>query len=128
MKDFKHSLTIKGTTPDEVFNALSNPFAIELWSGYPADFKLEAGAEFSMWEGDITGRLLEFVLNESLKQEWFFGDNSDPSVAEIKLHAQKNDTYITLRHTNIPDEDFENISEGWTDFYLGAIKKFFEED
>jgi len=128
MKDFKYSLTIKGALPEEVFNALTNPFAIELWSGYSAEFKLEQNAEFSLWDGDITGRLLEFELNQWLKQEWFFGENETPSVVEIKLHLQKHDTYITLRHTNIPDEDFDNITEGWTDFYLGAIKKFFEEE
>lgn len=129
MKDFKYSLTIKEASTEDVYNALTNPFAIELWSGYPAVLELKKGSEFSMWEGDITGRILDFINKEKLVQEWFFGDNSDPSVATINIYPKKtNKTYIVLNHTNIPDDDYENIVEGWTDFYLGAIRKFFEEE
>ncbi len=126
--DFTYKLTIKEATPEEVYNALTNPFAIELWSGHPAVIKLEKGAEFSLWEGDITGRILDFINNEYLSQEWYFGDLAEPSIANIKLFPQKKDTYIVLKHVNIPDEDYENITEGWREYYLGAIKRFFEEE
>lgn len=128
MKDFKYTLTIKDAEPEDVFNALTNPIAIELWSGYPAVMKLEKDSEFSMWEGDISGRMVEFELNEKLVQEWNFGDSDNPSIVTIDLFPKKTKTYVVLNHTNIPDEDFDNITEGWTDFYLGAIKKFFEEE
>ena len=129
MKDFKYTLTIKDATPDEVFNALTNPFAIELWSGYPATMSLNKGSEFSMWEGDITGRILDFEKDKSIEQEWFFGDSEHPSIVNIQLFPKKNDkTYIVLNHKNIPNKDYDNITEGWTSFYLGAIKKFFEEE
>lgn len=128
MKDFKYTLTIKDAEPEDVFNALSNPIAIELWSGYPAVMKLEKDSEFSMWEGDISGRMVDFELNQKLVQEWNFGDSEHPSIVTIDLFPKKTKTYVVLKHTNIPDEDFDNITEGWTDFYLGAIKKFFEEE
>lgn len=38
MKDFQYNLEIIAD-PEEVFAALTNPFQIELWSGYPADMK-----------------------------------------------------------------------------------------
>jgi len=129
MKDFKYSLTIKEAEPEDIYNALTNPFAIELWSGYPAVLKLEKDSEFSLWEGDITGKILEFEKDKKLVQEWFFGENEESSVATINIFAKKsNKTYVVLTHTNIPDQDYDNIVEGWTDFYLGAIKKFFEEE
>ncbi len=129
MKDFKFTITIKEASPEDIYNALTNPFAIELWSGYPAVMKLEEGAEFSLWEGDITGRVLAFEKDKKLVQEWFFGDNTEPSVATIDIFSQKkNKSYVVLNHTNIPKDDYDNIVEGWTDFYLGAIKKFFEEE
>ena len=128
MKDFKYALTIKEAEPEDVYNTLTNPFAIELWSGYPAIMKLEKNFEFSLWEGDITGKILDFEKDSKLVQEWYFGDNKEASVATINIFPKKgNKTYIVLNHTNIPDKDFNNIAEGWTDFYLGAIKKFFEE-
>ncbi len=129
MRDFKYTLTIKEATPEEIYNALTNPFAIELWSGYPAVMKLKKNTEFSMWDGDITGRILDFKENQLLKQEWFFGKADNSSIVTIKIFSKKaNRTYVVLEHTNIPNEDYDNITEGWTDFYLGAIKKFFEEE
>ena len=37
--DFEYKMEITAD-PEEVFAALTNPFQIELWSGYPADMKL----------------------------------------------------------------------------------------
>jgi activator of HSP90 ATPase len=129
MKDFKYTLTIKEAEPEEVYNALTNPFAIELWSGYPATMELKIDSEFSMWEGDITGKILDFEKDSKLVQKWDFEGTKEVSVATIKIFPKKgNRSYIVLTHTNIPDEDYENITEGWRDFYLGAIKKFFEEE
>ena len=47
--DFQYRLEIIAE-PEEVFAALTNPFQIGLWSGYPADMKAEAGYVFSLWE------------------------------------------------------------------------------
>jgi len=129
MKDFKYTLTIKEAEPEDVYNALTNPFAIELWSGYPAIMKLEKNSEFSLWEGDITGKILDFEKNTRITQEWYFGENTTPSIVNINIFPKKGGrSYIILNHTNIPNEDYDNIVEGWTDFYLGAIKTFFEEE
>lgn len=38
MGNFNYELKI-AADPEEVFAALTNPFQIELWSGYPADMK-----------------------------------------------------------------------------------------
>jgi len=128
MKDFKYTLTIKEADPADVYNALTNPFAIELWSGYPAVMELKKESEFSLWEGDISGKVLDFEKDKKIVQEWYFGNEAHPSIVTIELFPQKNKTYLVLNHTNIPLVDFDNITEGWTEFYLGAIKKFFEEE
>ena len=77
MMDFQYELEIMAT-PDEVFAALTTPFQIELWSGYPADMKPEVGYVFSLWEGDITGVNLEVKQDSLLVQEWFFGEQETP--------------------------------------------------
>ena len=129
MKDFKYTLAIKEAEPEEVYNALTNPFAIELWSGYPATMELKIGSEFSMWEGDITGKIIDFKKDSKVVQEWFFEDTKQASIATINIFPKSgNRSYIVLTHTNIPDEDYENITEGWKEYYLGAIQKFFEEE
>ena len=82
--NFKYTIDITAD-PEEVFTALTNPFQIELWSGYPAEMKAEEGFVFSLWEGDICGVNLEVKPNHLLVQEWFFGETDQRSIVTIKL-------------------------------------------
>lgn len=123
--DFQYQLEIIAD-PEEVFAALTNPFQIELWSGYPADMKPEAGYVFSLWEGDITGVNLEVVPNKRLVQEWFFGAQDEQSIVRITLKKAGGRTLLDLNHTNIPEDVYEEITEGWRDYYLGSVKSMLE--
>jgi len=125
VKDFKKYFIIPAT-PEDVFAALTNTFTIELWTGYKAIMDDQPGTEFSLWDGDITGRNLEVIKDKKLVQEWYFGDQVEKSLVTIKLFENKKGTQVELIHTNIPDEDYENITEGWINYYFGAIKEFFE--
>lgn len=125
MKDFQYNLEIIAD-PEEVFAALTNPFQIELWSGYPADMKPETGYVFSLWEGDITGMNLEIVPNKTLVQEWFFGEQEERSIVRITLKKDGAKTRVELIHTHIPDDVYDEITEGWREYYLGAIKGMLE--
>lgn len=124
MKDFKKYYILKAT-PEEVFQALTNPFTIELWTGEEAVMTAEAGSEFSMWGGSISGINLEIVPSEKIVQEWYFGEQEEKSIVTIKLHPHKKGTSVEVRHTNIPDEEFEDFSEGWDESYFGPLAEFF---
>ncbi|MBS1732296.1 MAG: SRPBCC domain-containing protein, partial [Bacteroidetes bacterium] len=100
---------------------------IQLWTGEEAVMPLEPGAEFSLWEGSICGKNIEFVPGKKIVQEWYFGDQEPPSIVTIILHAAKNGTSAELRHTNIPEEDFDNITEGWDQNYFGSLINFYED-
>jgi activator of HSP90 ATPase len=85
----------------------------------------EPGTEFSLWEDDITGRNIEFIPDRKIVQEWYFGDQEEQSVVTITIDARGGKSDVTVEHTNIPDEEFENIAEGWREYYIGAINSFF---
>lgn len=126
MKDYKKYYIIPAT-PEEVYAALTNPATIQLWSGDPAVMSTEAGSEFSLWEGSIEGKNLEFEKDKKIVQQWYFGDQEEPSVVTIKLFSDKTKTSAELRHTNIPDEAFEDIVAGWNENYFGSLIEFYEE-
>jgi activator of HSP90 ATPase len=125
MKDFKKYFIIPAE-PEEVYTALTNSFTIELWSGYSAIMDSNVGTEFSLWDGDITGKNIEIVENKKVVQEWYFGDQTEESIVTINIFENKKGTQVELIHKNIPDEDYENIVVGWNEYYFGAIKTFFE--
>ena len=126
MKDFKKYYSIPAE-PDEVYAAITNPVTIELWTGETAEMSTVPGEEFSMWGGSISGKNIEFEPGKKVVQQWYFGEQEEPSVVTIKLHADKGATSAELRHTNIPDEAYDDITEGWTDSYFGGLADFFSE-
>jgi len=125
MKDFKKYYRITAT-PEEIYIALTNPLTIELWTGEPAVMSTEAGSEFSMWDGSVVGKNLEFEENKKIVQQWYFDGQPEASVVTIKLHPDKDATSVELRHTNIPDENYDEFAGGWDDSYFGALAEFFE--
>ncbi|MBR9831037.1 ATPase [bacterium] len=125
MKDYKAYYTINAS-PEEVYLALTTPTTIYLWSGEEAEMSTEPGSEFSLWEGAITGKNLEFEPNKKIVQQWYFGEEA-PSIVNINLHEDKQRTSLELRHSNIPTDDYEDIVEGWNVEYFGNLKEFFEE-
>jgi activator of HSP90 ATPase len=114
--------------PEEIFLALTNPFTIELWSGTVAKMDAKEGGEFELWGGDICGKNIKIVENKELVQEWYFDEVPEQSIVTIKLHKHKSGTNVEVKHINIPEDVYDNMKEGWNDFYIGAIKRFFEED
>jgi activator of HSP90 ATPase len=110
-----------------VYNALTNQVMIEIWTGEPAEMEAVAGSEFSMWDGSITGKNLEFISDRQIVQEWYFGEQEEPSIVTIRLHPHRNGTSMEVRQTNIPDEAYENIAEGWEEDYFDALNQLFEE-
>ncbi len=43
----------------------------------------------------------------------------------MKIHPHKKGTSVELLHTNIPDDAYDNISDGWDDDYFGAVSELF---
>ncbi|WP_299756095.1 SRPBCC domain-containing protein [uncultured Pontibacter sp.] len=125
MKDYKKYYIIPAD-PEEVYIALTNPQTIQLWTGEPAEMSTEPGSEFSLWEGSITGKNLEFEENKMLVQQWYFGEQEKASIVTIKLHPHKYGTSAELRHANIPDEAYEDITEGWDEAYFASLIDFYE--
>lgn len=127
MPDYKKYYIIS-TEPSDIYAAITNPVTIELWTGESAVMSTEPGSEFSLWEGSIVGKNIEFETNKKVVQQWYFGEQEEASIVTIKLHEHPKGTSVELRHTNIPAEDFEAIKEGWDEVYFGALQEFFAEE
>lgn len=126
MKDYKKYYIVPAPR-EEVYIALTNPATIQLWTGGKAEMSTEPGSEFSLWDGSIAGKNMEFEEGKKIVQEWYFGDQEEASIVSIKLHPHKQGTSAELRHTNIPDSEFDDIVEGWNESYFGSLIEFYEE-
>lgn len=114
-------------TPEEVFDALTNPELIEKWSGASAEMDANNGSNWKLWNGDIYGKNTEVIANEKLVQDWYSGSWKKPSKVEFILRGGQSGTTLDLIHEDIPDEEYESIKQGWIEYYLGPMKEMFEE-
>lgn len=127
MKEYKEYFIIPAP-PEELYIALTNPATIQLWTGEKAIMSEEPGTEFSLWEDAIFGRNISFEKGRSIVQEWYFGDlHPVPSIVTMKLHTHKQGTSMEVRQTNIPDEAYEEIIDGWRDVYINSLLDFYSE-
>ena len=125
MKDFKKYYIIPAQ-PQEVYLALTNPATIQLWTGAIAEMSTVPESEFSLWDGNIVGKNIEFETSKKIVQEWYFGEQEPPSIVTIKLHAHKHGCSAELLHTNIPDEAYAEMVNGWNENYFGLLIAFYE--
>lgn len=126
MKEFKKYYIIPAP-PEDVYRALTNANTLHLWTGEPAEMSAEAGSEFSLWDGSIAGKNIEFIPDKKVVQQWYFGEQPEASIVSITLHPHKHGTSAELKHTNIPSEDYQDITEGWDETYFGALIDFYTE-
>jgi len=124
MQDFKKYYIIPAQ-PEEVYLALTLPHTLQLWTGEEATMSTEPGSEFSLWEGSISGKNLEFEPNKKIVQQWYFDGQDAASIVTIKLHTHKQGTSAELLHTNIPDEVYKDFVEGWDESYFGLLISFY---
>lgn len=125
LPDYKKYYIIHAT-PEEVYIALTNPFTIKLWTNEEAVMSTEQGSEFSMLGGNIEGKNLEFIENKKIVQQWYFGEETVPSIVTIKLHSHKEGTSVELNHTYIPREAYKEIVDGWNTVYFSSLRYFFD--
>jgi len=128
VKDFKKYYVIPAP-PEDVYLALTNEATMMLWTGDQASFKAEVGAEFSMWDGSIVGKNITLESNKKIVQEWFFGEEAtdNPSIVTIKFHVHNQGTSLEVRQSNIPDEEYDDIADGWTNSYMAELYEFYDE-
>jgi activator of HSP90 ATPase len=126
VREFKKYYVVPAP-PEEVYLALTLPATIQLWTGEKAEMSTAPGSEFSLWDGSIVGKNIEFEDGKKIVQHWYFGDQVPDSIVTLKLHSHPAGTSVEVRQTNIPDDDFEEISDGWTSPYMSSLIDFYED-
>jgi activator of HSP90 ATPase len=116
-------------SPEEIFHAWLDSYEHSQMTGSPAQVTPQEGAEFTAWDGYISGKNLELQPNKRILQAWRtteFQEGDPDSLLEVILEAVDGGTRVTLRHSNLPTES-EQYLQGWVDYYFAPMKVFFED-
>ena len=110
----------------KVWQALVDPNIINKWSENPAQMDDKVGTEFKLWGGEIYGKNTEVITDKLLVQYWSDSTFSLPSSVRFELNEHDGATTLDLTQEDVPDDQIDDISNGWKVYYLGPLKKFVE--
>jgi activator of HSP90 ATPase len=127
-KTIKQSVTFKAS-PHDVYETLMDSEKHAQFTGGDADISREVGGKFTAFDGYSEGVNIELVQDEKIVQTWRASDWPEGHYSRIIFSLEKSDggTQLTFTQTGVPEEQYQDISQGWWDFYWNPMKEMLEE-
>jgi len=129
MKTISQSITFNASA-DELYELLVNPRKLTKITGEKAANTQKEGGKFSAYDNYITGTNIKLSPGKLIIQKWTCQDFPEGTETEVKIELKKKTektTDLVFTHTGVPDDFFEDISEGWNQFYWEPIKDYLDE-
>jgi activator of HSP90 ATPase len=127
-KTIQQTVTFKAP-PHEVYEALMDSSKHSKFTGSEASISRDVGGEFSVFGGGLSGTNLELMPDKKIVQSWRATAEGWPedhySTVTFTLEEVEDSTRLTLIHTEVPDEAYDSISEGWGKYYWTPMKTAF---
>ena len=113
----------------EVYEALMDSKKHSMFTGSEVQMSRKVGTEFSVYGGDIQGINLELVPDKKIVQSWRYSDwpEGHYSKAIFSLKEVSVGTRLTFTQAGVPEEFYDDISQGWGDYYWEPMKEILEK-
>ncbi len=114
------------STPETVFKVLTSAQEFAAATGAPAEISSEEGGAFSCFGGQITGRQIKLVPNQTIVQAWRAGPWEDSVYSIVKFNIKKSGTTtnVSLEHSGFPEGGEEHLEAGWHKMYWEPLKAY----
>ncbi len=124
-----HQSVLLNATPHEVYEALMDSRKHAKFTDGKASISRKVGGKFSTFDGYAEGKNLELVPDEKIVQTWRAADWPDGHYSTItfKLTKIESGTKLDFTQIGVPEDQYEDISQGWRDFYWKSMKAFFKK-
>ena len=127
-KTIRQSVRFKAS-PHEVYETLMDSKKHSKFTDSEAHISREIGGKFSVYNGEIEGVNLELMPDQKIVQSWRYGDwpKDHYSKATFSLKKISGGTRLTFTQTGVPEEFYEDIRQGWHDYYWLPMKERLEK-
>ena len=118
---------------EDLFEMYLDPAMHAAITGAPVTISPEPGTTFQAFGGQLTGTILSVVRPWLIVQSWrsmmFKPDDGDSTLilsfsadaADPSGHPQGR---IDLVHLDVPDHDYQGVTEGWPKFYWTPWREY----
>jgi len=116
-------------TPARIYQAWMDARDHSAMTGSKATVESGAvGGRFTAWAGYIEGTHVALEPGRRILQSWRtteFPPDAPESYLEVKLEPAPGGARITFRHSDVPAEQAAGYLQGWKDYYLKPMARFF---
>ena len=127
-KTIRQVITLKAT-PHAIYEMLMDSKKHAEIVGSTASISKKVGGKFTVYDGDVEGVNIELVPDEKIVQTWRMGDwpKGHYSKATFSFKEVDGKTKFTFTQTGVPEEFYEDIKQGWIDYYWTPLKELFKK-
>lgn len=127
-KTIRQTATFKAS-PHEVYEALMDAKKHSEFTGEEAKISRKVGGKFTIYGGEIDGTNLELVPDKKIVQSWRYSDwpEGHYSTVTFSLEDVEKGTRLTFTQNGVPDDKYEDVKQGWKDYYWGPMKEMLDK-
>lgn len=123
-KTIRQSVTFRAS-PHDVYEVLMDAKRHSALTGAEVRIERSVGGKFSVYGGEIQGSNLELVPDRKIVQSWRYSDWPEGHYAKATflLEEVPNGTRLAFTQTGVPEKFYEDIAQGWKDYYWEPMKE-----
>jgi activator of HSP90 ATPase len=113
-------------TPHELYEILMDSKKhSRLTGGGEATISRNVGGSFTIYDGYATGVNVELIPDELIVQTWRASDWPEGHFSRVRFSFKEmpGGTRLTFTQSGVPEEEYENIRQGWIDYYWEPMKE-----
>jgi activator of HSP90 ATPase len=131
-----HQQAVIPASPDEVYTVLADAQALSALSGMSGHAGRTEGAEFSAFDGHVTGRQIELVSGQRIVQAWRLPawEPGRYSVVRFSLDREDGGTRLVIDQHGAPEGQdtpgclrtwHDHLDTNWPVFYSAPLTRHF---
>jgi activator of HSP90 ATPase len=127
-KTIRQTITLDAS-PHDLYEMLMDEKKHARFTGGDAQISRDVGGAFVTNSGYSSGTTRELVQDTKIVQSWRANDWPEDhySTVTITLSPVSTKTNLSFVQTGVPDDQYEEISQGWYDYYWDPLKKVLEK-
>ena len=112
---------------ETLFEMYLNPAMHQTITGAPVEIGDERGSKFKAFDGALTGIILEVVKSRLIIQSWrskVFKAEDPDSTLILSFTPEADEGRIDLIHLDVPDHDYDGVTQGWEKYYWAPWRAY----
>jgi len=129
MRNIIRETIILPASAETLFEMYLDPSVHQAIIGAPVEIGRERGSIFQAFDGELTGTVLEVIKPRLIIKSWrssAFKSEDPDSTLILSFTTEGDDGCIELIHLDVPDHDYNGVTDGWEKYYWKPWRAYLE--